>query len=454
MKKIIAIVGFLGIFASGVFSASAAYFNNQPVNRCDSQITQSLSFGSNGMEVSILQSILVSGGYLHVTPNGHFGYQTKYAVMSFQADKGLSSTGIVGPSTRDALNESLCDETFGQSQSSYGYSSGVTYVEQTDPFVTVINPPVQNPTVYMNPHDASFSSSNAVYQTNGNGRYTTSPAVSSGILTPRSTFSSSQVVSSQVVYNPASGYSYGITPMSGSVTVSSPLANAVYSEGDTVYVNWGTNNIVLAPFTIVLENNISGQSKAVGIVTGNSYSFVLTKELLDAVCSGTCNNNQQGSFRVVVTIPTRDIAGITSTLRAAIAPITVRRPLTSAQVSINVSKTPVNSGEVFKLYVNVPINNYFNNTYLTNNTLPQYSIRLKAICPTAVTAVIAGVVCGQEFVIPSTVINAQQEIPASVTNTTWYKQDVIFQVTAVNLAGQVIGSGETRATVNAMPFNW
>lgn len=454
MKKIIVLGGFLGIVASGALHASAAYFNTTPVNRCDSNITRSLSLGSEGIEVSILQSILVSEGYLQTTPNGYFGHQTKYAVRSFQADNGISSTGIVGPATRDALAESLCDESSGQPQSSYGYARGVTHVEQSDPFVTVINPPVQNPTVYMTPHDASFSSSQPAYQSNTYSPYAPALVGSAGSIPQGASVSSSQGFSSHIVYNPASGYSYGITPMSGSVTVSSPKANAVYSEGDTVYVQWGTNNIAVAAFTIVLESNISGQRAVVSTVTGNSHSFVLTKELLDSVCSGTCNNNQQGSFRVVVTMPTTDIAGISSTLRAAIAPITIRRPLASAQVSINVSKTPVNSGEVFKIYLNVPSNSYFNSTYISNNTLPQYSVRLKAICPSSVTAIIAGVACGQEFVIPSTAISAQQEIPASVTNPTWYKQEVIFQVTAVNLAGQVIGTGETKVIVNATPFNW
>jgi hypothetical protein len=253
------------------------------------------------------------------------------------------------------------------------------------------------------------------------------------------------------MYSPTIGYTYGITPTAGSVTVSSPVAHTAYSEGETVFVNWGTNNLNARSFTILLESNISGQSKIVGVTSGNSHSFTLTKEILDSVCSGTCDNNQKGSFKVVVTTPTTDIAGITSTLRAVVAPITIRRPLSNAVVSITGSKSPVNSGEVFKLYVNVPTNTYgYNNA----DVYGSYQVRLKAVCPIAVTASIAGVPCGQEFTIPATVINSQQEIPVMVTNGTWYKQDVTFVVTIVNLANQVIGQATTVVTVNAAPFSF
>ncbi len=442
MKKIIAIAGFIGVFTSQALIVSAGYFNSTPIARCDASITSNLSYGRKSQEVTVLQSILVASGYLSATPNGYFGYQTKAAVQNFQLDNGIRATGTVGPETREALNESLCDGNFSSYNTGYSYSGGVTYVAPTDPFVTVINPPVQAPVVYATPQTVNYTSS--VY---GSGTVVATPVVQMG-----SSYNPSQIASTQVIYNPSSGYTYGITPTSGSVTVTSPVANAVYNEGDTVFVNWGTNNLSTYNFTILLESNISGQSKIVTVTSGSSYSFVLTKALLDSVCSGTCNNNQIGSFRVVVTTPTTDIAGNTSTLRAAIAPITIRRPLSNATVSITGSKTPVNSGEVFKLYVNVPTTNAYG--YNNTDVYGAYSVRLKAVCPSSVTASIAGVLCGQEFVVPSTVITSQQEIPAVITNGTWYKQEVTFQVTIVNLANQVIGAAETRVTVNAVPFSF
>ncbi len=443
MKKIIVIAGFISLFASAALNVSAGYFNNAPVSVCDAQITRNLQVGSQNSQVYTLQQILASLGFLDATPNGYFGLQTKYAVQAFQMNNDIRATGTVGPATRNALNEVACGGDYSTSIGSgytfnpYNYTSGTTYVGQTDPFVTVINPPVQAPIVYATP------------QTNA---FVATPTLGNNVIQMGSSYNSSQIASTQVIYSPQIGYTYGITPASGSVTVTSPVANAVYSEGDTVFVNWGTNNLATYTFNIVLESNISGQSKIVGSTSGSSYSFVLTKELLDAVCSGTCNNNQIGSFRIVVTTPTTDIAGINSTLRAAIAPITIRRPLSNATISVTGSKTPVNSGEVFKLYVNVPTTNNYG--YQTVDMYGTYSVRVRAICPTAVTTSIAGVVCGQEFVVPSTVINAQQEIPAVITNSTYYKQEVIFQVTVLNLSNQVIGTAETRVMVNAIPFSF
>ena len=445
MKKIIVIAGFLGIFAFGALSASAAYFNSDPVSVCESQITSTLQVGSENGQVYALQQILANEGFLNTSPNGYFGRQTKYAVQAFQMNNGISATGVVGYQTREVLNERTCG---GDGSSSYvgsnysfnpyNYTNGVTSVNQNDPFVTVINPPVSAPLVYATPQSANYASSYPVTQS--------SPVVQMG-----SSYNPSQIASTQIIYSPSTGYTYGITPATGSVTVTSPVANAVYNEGDTIFVNWGTNNLVTYNFTLLLESNISGQSKIVGVTSGNSYSFTLTKELLDGVCSGTCDNNQKGSFRVVVTTPTTDIAGITSTLRAAIAPITIRRPLSNASVSIIGSKSPVNSAEVFKLYVNVPTNTY---GYTNADVYGTYQVRLKAVCPVGVSTSIAGIQCGQEFTIPATVITTQQEIPAVITNSTWYKQNVTFVVTVVNLTNQVIGQSSAVVTVNAIPFSW
>ena len=447
MKKIIAIVGFIGFFASTALNVSAGYFNSAPIINCEPQITSTLRVGSENGQVYILQQILANEGFLDVSPNGYFGRQTKYAVQAFQMNNGISSTGVVGYQTREALNEVTCS---GDTSSSYvgsnysfnpyNYTSGMTSVSQNDPYVTVINPPVSAPAVYATLQPTTYNLQPVTYNPQ-----------STSVIQMGSSYNAAQIASTQVIYSPTIGYTYGITPTAGSVTVSSPVANTTYSEGDTVFVNWGTNNLNARTFTILLESNISGQSKIVGVTSGTSYSFVLTKEVLDSVCSGTCNNNQKGSFKVVVTTPATDIAGITSTLRAVVAPITIRRPLSNAAVSITGSKSPVNSGEVFKLYVNVPTNTYgYNNA----DVYGSYQVRLKAVCPIAVTASIAGVPCGQEFTIPAAVINSQQEIPVMVTNGTWYKQDVTFVVTIVNLANQVIGQASTVVTVNAAPFSF
>lgn len=437
MKKIIAMVGFFGVFASSVAGVSAAYFDNTPVIRCDTQITKTLQKGSRGTEVYTLQQALVNFGFLNTAPNGYFGAQTAAAVRAFQADNGIRANGIVGPATRDAVNEGLCDNSV----------TGVTEVgstvsyDQYDPNARVITPDSSHPTVYATPQD--FSRSTVVSQSGTvlvSGNSSMSPV--------------SQIAGTGVVYNPTTGYTIGITPRSGSITVTSPVANAVYQEGDTVYVQFGTNNLQTAPYSILLESGISGQSKTVAIISNTSYSFVLTKELLDSVCSGACNNNQQGSFKVVVTTPTIDIAGNTSTLRAAVAPITINRPLPLGQVSITTSKTPVNSGEIFKLYVNLPTGISWGATNYNGYAYGAYTIKLQAVCVPGVTASIAGTSCGQDFILPLNTQTLQQEVPAMITNTSWYKQNVTFRITAINALGQVVGTGETSVTVNAAAINW
>jgi peptidoglycan hydrolase-like protein with peptidoglycan-binding domain len=457
MKKIIIALGFLGIFAGSVTSSMAAYFSNVPSPRCDVQITHSLQIGSENSDVYVLQQMLAQVGFLQAVPNGYFGQGTLHAVKLFQINNGIPATGTVGPTTRDAVNERLCDaDPRGDSLSygNYGYNSGMTYVDRYDPYVKVISPTVSAPMVYATPQTAVVPSkvvvapkSNASllsYSSNANlSNYSSAPVYLSADPL-------SQIQSTSIVYSPSIGYTYGIVPKTGSLTVSSPVANTLYSEGDTVYVSFATSNLATVQFTILLENTSTGQSKIAAVTSNKNTSFVLSKELLDSVCLGVCDNNQQGSFRVVITTPTTDIAGNTSTFRAAVAPVTVKRPLAFAgTVSITASKTPVNSGEIFKLYINIPTGASWN-----ANLSGNYSIKVRALCPTSVSASIAGTPCGQDFVIPSAPVYFQQEIPAVITNPTWYKQNVAFEITVVNLAGVVIGTARTNVTANAAPFSW
>ncbi len=71
--------------------------------------TMDMTIGSTGAQVSALQQVLVSNGYL-VMPSGvamgYFGSLTKAAVMKWQAAHGVPATGFVGPLTRASLNGS------------------------------------------------------------------------------------------------------------------------------------------------------------------------------------------------------------------------------------------------------------------------------------------------------------------------------------------------------------
>ena len=69
--------------------------------------TKSLKKGATGAEVSALQTLLVSKGLLTMPAGvamGTFGNLTVSAVKAYQASKGISTVGQVGPATRAALN--------------------------------------------------------------------------------------------------------------------------------------------------------------------------------------------------------------------------------------------------------------------------------------------------------------------------------------------------------------
>lgn len=451
MKKIIILAGFLGILGGSTTAVFAGYFNTTPVNRCDTQITHTLQIGSENNDVYVLQNMLSSGGYLYVSSNGYFGPSTKAAVKRFQNDNGITATGIVGLSTKDAINERLCDTDVRGDSLSYtagGYSSGITYVDQYDPYAIVISPQVTTPSVYATPQEnttiiSSFSNNlpSAVY-------YPSSASQSSplNVIVP----ATSQIQSTSIVYSPSTGYSYGIVPKSGSLTITRPISNSVYIEGDTVNLMWSTSNMNATGFQILLENTSTGQSKQVAFTRNMNVSFVLTKEILDAVCAGACDNNQQGSFKIVITTPVTDIAGITSNFRAAVSPITIKRPYSVTQaVSITTSKEPVDSGEKFRLYVNTPGINSWNTNFRENTT-----VKIHAVCINNVQVSIAGVPCGQDFSMPLSVLASQSGIPTMITNTTWYKQAVIFEVVLTNPVGQLIGTAKTTVSANPAPFSW
>lgn len=455
VKNSLLALGFLGIFTTSV---SAAYFNSAPAPTCDVQLNRPLQSGSEGTDVIVLQNFLNRAGFLSATPNGYFGPATKTAVRAFQAENYIPTTGSVGPTTLDAINERMCDTdlhatnygSYGSvSYGNYGNTDGVTYVDPYDPFVKIVSPTVNNPVIYTNPQNG-VQTSNAVNY----GNYGTNAVTSNNgtfvppVITPA--YSNVSAVSTNIIYSPAIGYTYGITPASGSLTITTPNANAFYNEGDTVTVAWTTANLNANGYNILLENTSTGQSKSVTSTTGNNASFVLSKDILDAVCAGACNNDQQGSFQIVVTTPIRDISGTVSTFRAAVAPVTIRRPLSNfGTVSITTSKTPVSSNELFKLYVNIPTGAAWN-----ANIFGQYAFKIRAICPVGVSASIAGVSCGQDFSIPFAPTFFQSEIPTFIANSTFYQQNVTYVLTVTSLTGQTISTAQTTVTANATPFSF
>lgn len=63
-----------------------------------------LKYGSSGAEVTKLQQRLKQLGYFKADNTGYYGSLTQSAVKKFQAAKGISTTGTVGPQTSKALS--------------------------------------------------------------------------------------------------------------------------------------------------------------------------------------------------------------------------------------------------------------------------------------------------------------------------------------------------------------
>lgn len=64
----------------------------------------SLEYGSQGKAVTKLQQQLAGLGYFKGAATGYYGSKTQEAVKKFQAAKGISRTGTVGPQTTKALS--------------------------------------------------------------------------------------------------------------------------------------------------------------------------------------------------------------------------------------------------------------------------------------------------------------------------------------------------------------
>jgi len=62
-----------------------------------------LRYGDTGFEVKSIQERLTALGYFHGEDDGDFGPATRAAVLAFQADEDISTDGVVGQATREAL---------------------------------------------------------------------------------------------------------------------------------------------------------------------------------------------------------------------------------------------------------------------------------------------------------------------------------------------------------------
>ncbi len=68
---------------------------------------ETLTLGSRGPNVKLIQSLLARIGYTPGPVDGVFGSQTRQAVIAFQRDNGLVPNGVVGPATWSFLERFL-----------------------------------------------------------------------------------------------------------------------------------------------------------------------------------------------------------------------------------------------------------------------------------------------------------------------------------------------------------
>ncbi|MDB4992360.1 MAG: family of calcium-binding protein [Parcubacteria group bacterium] len=99
--------GVSGQFAAPQTSAPAGSVGGSVLGASTYNFAKNLTVGSHGEDVTQLQTILISEGFLHLdAPSGYFGSLTKAAVKLYQAAHGISpAAGYVGPMTRAVLNQ-------------------------------------------------------------------------------------------------------------------------------------------------------------------------------------------------------------------------------------------------------------------------------------------------------------------------------------------------------------
>ncbi len=114
---------FVGVLACILILASAPGTTFAQSSACIS-FGHDLALGSTGSDVTKLQIFLKGQGFFTARMMPRYGLATQAAVRSFQRDKGISTTGRVGPLTRAAIKNTSCGDVTGAETTSNPISSG------------------------------------------------------------------------------------------------------------------------------------------------------------------------------------------------------------------------------------------------------------------------------------------------------------------------------------------
>lgn len=456
MKKIISILVISGVFASFINNASAGYFPYDAKRACPQMITSFLTSGNASDEVLFMQNELKKEGYYKGNPDGNFDNSTMVALQQFQRDNNLLQSGKIGQYTMDSLNQRICgfsNYNFNSNSNSNvsPYNTGTTFVDAFDPFVRVITAESDKYVASQNStQPVSYSNVNSLPTVNGlNVSGTSIVNINSANISviPPATLINQSVTSANLIYNPSIGYTYSVSPNSGSITVLSPGVNSVFREGDNVKISWRASNLNVSVYQVLLENTITGRSKEITTTSGNEVSVTLTKDLLDYVCYSTCDSYQQGSFQIAVATPIKDMVGNVTNLKARVYPLTIKRDIFSQSVAnISASKSPASSNETFKIYINIS-----NPSLFWNQTNNKYSFGVSASCSSGVSVSIGGMNCGQELSMPQTSQYTQREVPVTAINNGWFTQPVTFNLSVYDEFGRITGTSSTTVQINPTP---
>ena len=118
----VTVLAFAAVFIASVPTAAHA---------SSFSFTRSLGIGERGDDVTELQNKLLAEGIYSGPVTGYFGPLTEEAVKLFQAKYGISQVGLVGPLTRQKLNE-VEQEGMNIGAESSASSTEATSTESTD----------------------------------------------------------------------------------------------------------------------------------------------------------------------------------------------------------------------------------------------------------------------------------------------------------------------------------